>query len=164
MTLDACYFYQNRDEAFRISSRRFSPPKIEDSKNFLYLCVFSDRLKVGVSCDVDSRIRSHERVAGTIKEAYLILLDRAEARRRENLVARCFGTIAKPGSRGYRNSEWFGVEHLAHATFLMRYPETFDTLWQLARQICDVAKGGCDESYDFIGETDPWAAPLGRAA
>jgi hypothetical protein len=123
MSLDRkAFYYGERDGHFRVCDAEDLPPARKDGQMFLYLARFGAKLKVGVSSDVGARIAVHAKAASTpFAEAYLVLLDRAEAFRRETLIRTTFGERM---SRHW--SEWFGVEHFADAVVAMRVP---DVVW-----------------------------------
>lgn len=152
------YDYGRRADHYRITTRNHAPPKLRDGRAYLYICVFKDQAKVGVTTDVLMRIATHEKIGGDLDHAYLILLDRAEAFRRETIIARHFG---EPRAR--KSGEWFALEHLPIAVMLMRTPEFERMWWWVERQQQDFDRNGFDGRFERVTEW-PKAAPEAEAA
>lgn len=108
---------------FRLKDKAYLPGRCADGKMYLYLCVFADRVKLGVSANIAPRVQAHERVAGSVGDIYLILLDRAEAFRRESIVTWVLGETKDTG----RKSEWLDLQRLPFAVEYMMNPDEADS-------------------------------------
>lgn len=113
-----------RENHFVVESSADLPTARKDDRLYLYVALFAERAKVGVSGHLAQRMEAHEKVAGEIEAAYFVDLERSEAFRREALIANAFGDRCPRGKR----SEWFAREHAAIAVLALREPEALRIL------------------------------------
>lgn len=145
-------------DAYRIVQSTDAPPRAPEGKLWLYLCVFGDRAKIGVSIDCGARIKTHERHAGSaIEVAYLILLDKADARKREASISFVLGRDQNRGA----SREWFPKEHAWIAALEMGTPGML-MVWNYFRnRQSSFAKGEHDNAFEL---KLLWGKPLKEAA
>lgn len=94
-----------------------APSRLWEGGNYLYLCVFSFCVKIGVSTSPHARRLRHEKAAGErVHEMYLLRLWGGDAYERELMIAHAFGE--KEPRRG-RHSEWFPLNRRADCLHLM---------------------------------------------
>lgn len=129
---------------YRLTSSADAPHPAPEGKLWLYLCIFADTAKIGVSRDCAARFRAHERKVGAAAETiYIILLNRAEAFKREAAVSYMFGTR---GDRG-RSREWLSKEHLWLAIMEMHSPGRGHEWGAFERQRKLIESGGYDCAF-----------------
>lgn len=146
-------WYGRREGHFVTRDGLFAPVAAPAGQQYVYLCVFADRMKVGISVNPAGRISQHQRTAGQkIDHCYFILLEREEARRRENVLVRAFGQLTC--ERGGR-SEWFGREDLPAAVLLLRNPEMLEAYRILRQQRLDFERDAFDRRFAPFSFLDP---------
>src|SRR5579864_7719486 len=90
---DRAHWYGRRDGHSVVFGAAEAPASQSDAERaYLYLCVFSDILKIGVSRSPHQRIQAHQSTRrAKIDHCYLVDLSRAEALRRENAIYSSLG-------------------------------------------------------------------------
>lgn len=151
------HHYGSRPDHYRLMGDRPElPAPCAPGRSFLYLCIFSDRVKIGVSRSLYHRFYSHRKIGGAMEQAYLVELDRAEAFRREAIIKGAFGFRPRRAA-----VEWFSKDRLAEVVLLMRNPELSEVIWALRCHERDFSVAAIDPRFAAITS---WAGAEGRRA
>jgi hypothetical protein len=154
MTIHPAHYYGLRDGHWRIIERNDAPPPCAEDKAFLYIAMFRDIAKVGVSTTPADRLATHERARRErIGCAYIVILDRAEAFTRERIIKDLFAPGATPKGR---SGEWLSLAVLPEAVLVMRNPETAQWIRTLRTIRDDFATEGHDPRFELKSSAGLW--------
>ena len=123
------------------------PDRCDDGKVYLYLCIFKDTIKIGVSRRLRDRAATHNRAVKGLEGVYAVLVDRADGFRRENQIA-----VACDGfRRATAPDEWLDRSFLPQAVMMMREPQLLEVFMGLRGVRWELARGYIDPAFAVMG-------------